>query len=356
MNILVTDYIQPIVLHCEVMSLIAMGIISAIGTIINNIEQNDANNALMERQNQFNKQQAKEAREWSSLPNEMSRAEEAGVNPVAVAMQAGNAFGSSSTSQASASQSIPSVNKLDGVVNGFSNLFNSVTSGTYNWEQANTERARRQPYIDNMKASTENLKSSTNNLNLDAHYKNIVNEYERDMREWTINGMKADVELTYAQQNALYKEMEKADVEMEKIWQDICTSMAQEGLLDAESEKTMAETRLTYMRMDEVLATIENINANTNLTNEQATGVALDSGEKAIQLCLKKKYAQQYMNAYESQLKAIAANAKVSVRDANWFLFNKLFGKVSNQVHNMAGLGSADAALISTAAKLAAVP
>lgn len=320
-------------------------------------ESTNKNNRLMMReQNQFNADEAQKTREWESIGAQMERAEDAGVNPVAVAMQNGMTFGGSSSAQASASPTIPFQSPLSAFANALNTSMQTITTGSYAWEQSKTERAQRQPQIDQMKATAEQLKATTNNLNLDAHYKNIVNEYERDMREWTLNGMKADFELTYAEQNKMYKEIERMDVELEKIWQDIMLEMAQEQLIDAETQKTLTDTHLNYLRMDEVLATIDNINANTSLVNEQANGIALDSDEKALQLGLKKKYATKYMNAYEAQLEAISANCKRSVRDCNWFIFDKLFNRASQSVHNSMGLGTAGGAVVGAVGKLAVAP
>lgn len=263
------------------------------------------NSELMDKANGFASSEAQIAREWNSLPAQMARAGDAGINPLAILGSTGAGGSTAQASPVSASVGLPSMSHMP---NGMLDLaaLSQVLMNTSQGIKNTKETARYDEQID---ALLDNYAADIALKKAQKDAQDIANDITRTYgkTEAAYRCLKLFSEsLTIAQQGKLaaaqakvsdateaLRKSEKETVDMERPL--IKQRMEKEVELvgrQAETEKTKQEENRASAQ--EHRAAAENLSAKTKTENEvRASVVGISKAEHAL-----KNYEVRYKSQY----------------------------------------------------------
>ena len=257
--------------------LLAYALIAA-GSVLSTYFTNKQNKEESANQRQWQEHMMDKQNEYNRLTNQVSRAEEAGVNPLAITMGNGLSV-TGNTSVSPGNYQLPNLldpmSLLGSSASGLASAFNSAQQGL-------SDKTFRGARLDQIQNQNQQILSYTKNLNASTDAQLIANKYADARELWALAGYKADVSLTYA-------EVAKINASTRETIQNI------KNLIASEAE-TQSIIKLNYLRMDEVLAHIDSLKADTDYTeqkikesvantaeSEQRTALLSAQTDKAVQ-------------------------------------------------------------------------
>lgn len=300
---------------------ILAAVVTAGATYLGAKNTNKTNRQINESNNAFNAEEAEKTRDWNDIGQQMQRAQDAGVNPVAIAQsQGGLNFGGTSNAQAQASTPLPVTNPFAGI----SSVMEAVSSGSLDIAKATTENRMRDveyqsrvAQIDQTKATVANLTANTASVQISNKYLDAVNQAE-------LAQAKSQTHLNYRQSANVDKYTEVADFQLRNT-------------LPAEMVQYADQHKINLLNQEEIVAHIGNIyadtilkgqqgellNAQTQLTNSQTEGQNLDNLKTAETLDL-------YLQQYDIAIKTADAQLRLTEKEKKAFWIKTIAGGVKD--------------------------
>lgn len=297
--------------------LIVGGLITALADIgmglYNNSENKKENSInrnwqedMMDKQNAYNTPQ-----------EQMKRLQEAGINPATIGMASGTVQGGNLSAGVGSSPTLP-VSNLGSISGSLSQIMNAFKSGN----EGLSDKTFREQRLDNLEAQTEQLRASAESLGVSAAGQEIVNRYIEAEKEFGLKNFQADLDLKY-QQIATLRSTEKREY------------ATIENVFPAEVKKYLSEANVNYWNAKQVVANIDKIRAETELTSAKIESEGLTSEQIQAQTGLIKeqtdltsqeadyysKVTDKYLEQLDASIKQLAASAGLSEEQAYWYLF-----------------------------------
>lgn len=281
-------------------SAILGALISAVGTAATNI-------ALSERQRKFNEQYQDKMNEYNLPENQVQRLKDAGINPNSVAMGGSTVVNGNSSAPINPYTTPQIADPMSLASNSFLSL-----------AQGRTEDQMRDVRVREAEANITNMMSSAKNLDVDTQYQSILNGYAAAMQEAALNEKRgkaaeswANVALTRQQSRWYRQQIEQVIPEQLKNY--------------------LAERNVNILRLDEMLAAIDNYTADTNLKQSQAAEVQQKTALEAAQTEgqeIENKNAQDIANQviaqYKAMIEKLSAETGKTTEETFWMLFDEL--------------------------------
>lgn len=298
--------------------ILAYALIAA-GSVLSTYFTNKQSKEESDKQRQWQENMMDKQNEYNRLSNQFDRAEEAGVNPLAMTMGNGLTV-SGNTSVSPGNYQLPNIlDPMSMLGSGASNLasaFNSTQKGL-------SDKTFRVATLDQIQNQNQQILAYTKNLNASSDAQIIANKYADARELWALAGNKADVSLTYAQ-------VAKTNASTRETIQNI------KNLIASEIE-SQTNIELNYLKMDEVLAHIDSIKADTALTEqktlesvaktaeiEQNTDLLSAQTDKTTQEA--DRYGEltdKVIAEYDALIKKYIAETGKTEEEAYWILFDK---------------------------------
>lgn len=281
--------------------------------------QNKASKDMNKDSQAWNEKMVNESNEYNTPAAQMQRMQDAGIN---TAMMGESGASTVLSGSRSASPLSPSLLPM---VNPFSQFGGSASSSFSNYAKGKSDLslldAQKQQIIEN----TQKLRAETANIGLSSEAQSIINKYADARELWAINGMKADVHLSYAQQahfnqlvkesqynltNILPAELQKIVSETNKNVLDLDVMLAQIRDYEASAEYTKAQTGLTGLQADQISAQTEQIQTQTSLTQQESENY--------------QKLTDKYLEKYGAEIDNIKAQTGLTAEQSYWMVFDKV--------------------------------
>lgn len=309
-------------------SAILGALISAVGTAATNI-------ALSERQRKFNEQYQDKMNEYNLPENQVQRLKDAGINPNSVAMGGSTVVNGNSSAPINPYTTPQIADPMSLASNSFLSL-----------AQGSTEEKMRDVRVREAEANINNMMSSAKNLDVNTEYQSILNGYAAAMQEAALREKGAKTAESWSNVAVARQVTRKYQFEVDKI-------------LPEELSKIVSERNINVLRLDEILALIDNYQADTALKGAQKEEAfaAADRNEAQAALAeqqevgqvIENKNAQDIANAvlahYKAAIEDLMAKAKLSREEAetlvlreimNSSVYNMQHGKRANAVDKLA--------------------
>lgn len=232
-----------------------MAVVSVAGTIYTN-KQNQKN---FERSLTWQEEQTAQAQDYNSLPEQMVRAKQAGINPVSVAMS-GSGVSSSVVGQ---SQS-PSIPNLANPTGDFANLINAISTGDLNRQKSITEKATRNETIANMRATRDLTVAQLRNQNASTDQIQGYTKYQDKLLSLEVSKEEAEVKYKNALTKQVHEDTKKIIYEREELLPQELKNLI------GEEKHLYMDINLMNQKIQESNASIQQMRAFTGLTELQA--------------------------------------------------------------------------------------
>ena len=299
--------------------------IIALGSVLSTYLTNKQNKEESATQREWEEEQVDKQNDYNTPLNQVKRSQEAGLNPIAMSMNGGSLFSSVSASPNSYQlpQLYDPMSMLGQSGEKIASAFSSLQSGL-------SDKTFRTARLQQINEQNEQIKAYVKQLNASTDAQLIANKYADQRELWALSGHKANFDLSYseiARNNATVKQLNESIKN-----------------LIAERSKTQSEIDLNYLRLDEVLAHIanlesetlvnesrvDNIDADTSLKGVQSSniqaGTDLINAQTAGKKLENSKYVEltdQVIAQYSETIKKIQADTDLTEQQAYWYVFDK---------------------------------
>lgn len=281
-------------------SALLAALISSVGTAVTNI-------ALSERQRKFNEQYQDKMNEYNLPENQVQRLKDAGINPNSVAMGNGTVV----TGNQSASINPYSTPYIADPFSLASNSFLSMSQGT-------TENQLRDVRKREADANIQTMMSSAKNLDVGSEYQSILNGYAAAMQEAAISEKQGRSAESWANVGVMRQQTRWYQQQIEQV-------------VPEQLKNYLAERNVNILRLDEMLAAIDNYHADTNLKNQQASEVqakaALETAQsegQSIENANAQEIANHVIAHYKTMINKLSAETGKTQEETFWMLFDEL--------------------------------
>jgi hypothetical protein len=297
-------------------SAILGALISAVGTAATNI-------ALSERQRKFNEQYQDKMNEYSLPENQVQRLKDAGINPNSVAMGGSTVVNGNSSAPINPYTTPQIADPMSLASNSFLSL-----------AQGSTEEKMRDLRVREAEAKISNMMSSAQNLDVASEYQTILNGYAAAMQEAALSEKSAKTAESWSNVAVARQVARKYQFEVENT-------------LPEELKKIVSERKINVLRLDEILALIDNYKADTALKGAQKEEAfaAVDRNEAQAGLAeqqevgqvIENRNAQDIANAvlkhYAAAIEDLKAKAHLSEEEAETLILREIINSPITNYH-----------------------
>lgn len=283
-------------------------------SLISTIHTNQSNRQLAEEQRNWSEQMQDKENEYNLPENQMNRLREAGISPMA--LQMGKGFDVSGNTSASVNPyQVPQM--LD-PMSIASNSLLSMMSADKARAEAKTEDDAREVRIANIREQTNKYKEEVVMLGLDAVSQQIANDYAGILNEVAVAKNLSDIGLNEA--NISYLDS-LTDTNLYKL----------KEVLPQELQLLVDKHELNILDQQEVVARIQNINADTTLKKEETlTEIEKQHNLKTESDLLAsededvRNRIKLFLETYDDVSAQIANESKLSKRQVQGFWVNTI--------------------------------
>lgn len=306
--------------------ILAYALIAA-GSVLSTYFTNKQSKEESDKQRLWQENMMDKQNEYNRLTNQFERAEEAGVNPLAMTMGNGLSV-SGNTSVSPGNYQLPNIlDPMSMLGSGASNLASAFSSA----QQGLSDKTFRGARLDQIEQQSNKIREEIVNLHASTDAQLIANKYADELNLWAIAGKKADVSLTYAQVASTNQIARKTAQEIKN--------------LVTENFKTGTDIQLNYLNMHDVLAHISSQykdielkdseivknQAQTDVLNAQEHNINASTDLLSAESDLKNQEAQRYgevtdkvIAQYDAAISQIQAETGKTRQEAYWIWFDKV--------------------------------
>lgn len=273
------------------MSSVLLGsLLSAAATTAGNIalseRQRKQNEALQDKMNQYN------------LPvNQVQRLKDAGINPNSLSMGAG----SSILGNTSASVNPYSTPDLADPMSLISNSFLAMQQGT-------TEDQMRELRKQEAVANIEVLNQNAEKIGVDTQYQSILNTFAAARERAALVGQFRHNDLTLWQTSKVKQEARQLAKYVDEV-------------MPEEIKQLIFNQKLTVGQLDQIVATIANIEQDTSLKGAQENLAEQQAEGQQMQNARYNEITDQILAQYQATINKLAAECDLTQQEAFYYLY-----------------------------------
>lgn len=258
---------------------------------------NISNVALSERQRNTSIEMQDKMNQYNSPEEQVKRMRAAGLNPN---ISNGQVIGANESAPYQSYQ-LPQLR----------DLMSDASNSSLTLAQAKTEDAMRQVRIEEAQANIDNLAANSVKLGLESENLRIVNQFAAAEKQAAIGLTKAQTRYTWADIRKVNQESRNLAYQLKNV-------------LPAEVMKSLSESNVNVLRLDEILATIANIKASTEQTEAQTELIQSQTEGQDISNTNAQEIANQVIAQYKATIKKLAAETNKTEEEVFWMLFDGL--------------------------------
>lgn len=271
-------------------SVLLGSLLSAAATTAGNIalseRQRKQNEALQDKMNQYN------------LPvNQVQRLKDAGINPNSLSMGAGSAI----PGNTSASVNPYSTPDLADPMSLISNSFLAMQQGT-------TEDQMRELRKQEAVANIEVLNQNAQKIGVDAQYQSILNTFAAARERAALVGQFRTNDLSLWQTAKVKQEARQ----LAKYVDDV---------MPEEIKQLILNQQLTVGQLDQIVATIANIEQDTSLKGAQENLVEQQAEGQQLENAKYNEITDQILAQYQATINKLAAECDLTQQEAFYYLY-----------------------------------
>lgn len=286
-----------------------------------------SNIALSERQKDYNKSVQDDINEYNLPANQIARLKEAGINPTTLGMGQGYTVAGNQSAEQNPYQLPQLVDPMQAASNSLLSMMNAEESG----EKAESERSFREVRIENIRTESEKYRQECNMLQLDQRAQQIANEYADALNEIAVLKGRLDLDLEAWQIEELQTGIEKMQYELYNLLpQQLKESKSRTELNTLEQDKVVALIQSIYKDIEKADAEIENIEAQTETEQNRQEALSADAIESRANAKSVTQQIEFFLDTYDDRVSQIAWDAKMSKRQVKWYIVNSLLHGVQN--------------------------
>lgn len=327
-------------------SAIIAGVVAIIGALIGYYSAEQSNKAADERQQQnqdWQEAMMNKQNEYNTYSEQMSRLEDAGVNPATAFMGQSQVVGNTSAG-VNSSPLLPVVDPALSMGNMMSAL-----SGTYkSIEEGIDIKSTREARIAQVLAQAEQLRADAVFLGAKSTEQLIINKYADARENLARQGQRSQIHLNY-HQSALFKSQERQ------------FTYSVDKILPEELKLKVQQGQLNLLDMDKVIAEIADLKRSASLKEAQAKteefkqgnlsastenlemNTALQGAQRDVteqEALYYSDIQEKYLSYYQSMIDNLSADTGYTEEQTFWIVFDKL-GSTTRGVRDLpAGFGS----------------
>lgn len=286
-----------------------------------------SNKNLMDKQQNYNKEQLDLQNEYNTPSAQMERLKDAGINPSTSFMHGGQ------TVMNQSAQPLP-FNPLPTDFSSLGNMMSSFSNSKLQFSQAKTEDLLREEKYNNLKLQNEQYVANIEKIGVDTKGVQIANQYASALNEVSLMKSRSEIGLNLRQMAIAQKEVEKMKYELENVLpQEVKESVSREKLNLLEQDKVVAEIERIYYQNAQSEAETQESVARKDLIEAQTKTEESEQGllEQEANLAESQnkyldKQVQLFLDTYDEQVEQIATDLRISKKQAQWYIAQQLIG------------------------------
>lgn len=298
-------------------AIIIGGIIGVVSDIFSTVSNNASNRQLYEDNKAWQESMMDKQNAYNSPAEQMRRYKEAGINPAGIGMASGGLAASNISASPNNVSPIPNQNVLSS--SSLSNLMTAFKSG----QEGLSEKSQRQVQLEKTQAEIEQLKQNTELIGLNAQAQQIVNTYAAAREQYALAEADGRIKKLFSDMNLNYRQMSYLNSQIKEIEFRISE------VLPAEVNKVIADTGVSYLEQDKIVAIIKDTLSSAELKTAQTE----TEGFKQENLQASTEYTEAQTNRYDevtnaylektgAEVSKLAADTGYTEEQTYWYAFD----------------------------------
>lgn len=271
--------------------------IALLGSVLSAAATTAGNIALSERQRKQNEALQDKMNQYNLPVNQVQRLKDAGINPNSLSMGQGSAI-PGNTSAPINPYSTPSLNDPMSLI---SNSFLSMQQGT-------TEEQMRELRKQQAAADIENLRANAEKLGVDAEYQSILNKFAFVKEQIAIQQGRSGIRLNLFQTSKIKQEARQLSKYIEEV-------------MPEELKLLVAQQKLTVNQLDELLANIAKLKADTSTSEAQTELIQSQTEGQNKENARYDEITNKILDQYQATINKLSQEANLTEQQAFYYLY-----------------------------------
>lgn len=298
-------------------------LVGAVGGLIINDTTNYENKKRQEENQAWQESMVDKQNVYNSPAEQMQRYKEAGINPSTLGMASGALAGGNLSASPSGVSTIP-YQSYD-ITHAISNMMSAFN----NQQEGLDRKSQRQVQLEKTQEEVNQLKENTKLLGLNAQAQQIVNTYAAAREQYAIAEADGRVKKLFSDMNLNYRQMSYLNSQIKQIEYNIS------NVLPAEVNKIVAETGVSYLEQDKIVAIIKDYYASAELKsaqtetegykqeNLQASTANLEASTEKTEAETNRydEVTNAYLDKTGAEVRKLAADAGYTEEQTYWYAF-----------------------------------